>query len=473
MAEKRWVSFEQLKAVVSIRDILDHYGLTGGLKQKGNELVGLCPFHKETKGSFRANLSKNAFHCFGCKAKGNVLDFVALKEGVDIREAALMIQDWFGIEPQMPSKGPVKAPEGAKVHKEVPEAEQEVVNIPLTFTLRTLDPEHEYLKERGLKSETIDYFGLGFCSRGLMKNRVVVPVHNEMGELVAYAGRWPGDPPDDEDKYKLPPGFYKTLVVFNLHRAKEMAKERGLILVEGFFDCFKVWQAGFENVVALMGSSMSEEQEKLILDAVGSKGKVILLFDGDKAGRECTEDVFCRLRKRCKVRAVRIEDGKQPEDLTKQELEKIILAQELKGIDIVKIRMIKDRTIPYVKTYLKDSSGVASLVRKLLGHIDREVFGVINLSTANSINSIQFVSLGTVNASLVSPREVFKSAILSNSASIIVFHNHPSGKPDYSKEDLETTKQLAKAGKILDIKVLDHVIVGEDEHFSFADKGLL
>lgn len=477
MKENKWVSFEQLKAVVSIKDILDHYGLTSGLKQKGNELIGLCPFHEETKASFRANLQKNVFHCFGCKAKGNILGFVALKEGVDIREAALMVQDWFGIQPQMPSKGPVKVPEtipGSKEPNEAKtEANQKVVNVPLTFTFKKLNPEHQYLKDRGLKPETVQYFGLGFCSHGLMKNRIVIPIHNEKGELVAYAGRWPGNPPQGEPKYKLPKGFHKSLVVFNLHRVREIAKGKELILVEGFFDCFKIWQAGFKNVVALMGSALSKEQERLILGALGPQSKIILMFDGDEAGKKCTEDVFSRLSNKCKVRVTRIEHGKQPEDLAKQALEKMLSPQELKSIDIVKIRMIKSRSIPYGKTYLKYSSEVASLVRRLLGNIDREVFGVINLSTANTINSIQFVSLGTLNASLVSPREAFKSAILSNSAFIIAFHNHPSGKVDYSQDDLKITKQLVEAGKILDIKVLDHVIVGEDEHFSFLNNGLL
>ena len=87
MAE--WVSFQELKERVSITDILSHYGLLDGLKSQkgGDELVGLCPFHRETRGSFHASVSKNAFNCFSAARgkHGNVLDFVAAKEGVDIR----------------------------------------------------------------------------------------------------------------------------------------------------------------------------------------------------------------------------------------------------------------------------------------------------------------------------------------------------------------------------------------------------
>ena len=102
-----------------------------------------------------------------------------------------------------------------------------------------------------------------------MAGRIAIPIHNEQGELVAYAGRWPGEPPDGEGKYKLPAGFHKSLVVYNLHRAKDHAKEQGLIVVEGFFDCMRLHQAGIPNVVALMGSSLSEEQEALLVAAVG------------------------------------------------------------------------------------------------------------------------------------------------------------------------------------------------------------
>jgi DNA primase len=98
----------------------------------------------------------------------------------------------------------------------------------LTFESKTLDRKHPYLKERGLKKETIKEFGLGYCKRGLMKGRIAILIHNEEGDLVAYAGRYPGDPPEGEPKYKFPPRFKKSLVVFNLNWAEDMAKEKQL-----------------------------------------------------------------------------------------------------------------------------------------------------------------------------------------------------------------------------------------------------
>ena len=105
----QWVSFEEVKSQVSIENVLAHYGLLDTFRQKGDELIGLCPFHRETRGSFHASTTKNAFQCFGCKKHGNILDFVALKEEVSIREAALLLQGWFQIASEAPANGPVKA----------------------------------------------------------------------------------------------------------------------------------------------------------------------------------------------------------------------------------------------------------------------------------------------------------------------------------------------------------------------------
>jgi DNA primase len=138
-----------------------------------------------------------------------------------------------------------------------------------------------------------------------MHGRVVIPIHNEHGELVAYAGRWPGDPPEDKPKYLLPANFKKKLVVFNLGCAREDAAD-GLIVVEGFWSVFELWQKGRRNVVAVMGSSVSSEQERLIVETVGSRGRVLLAFDPDDAGRRGMTDAAARLTHYCFVRTVEL-----------------------------------------------------------------------------------------------------------------------------------------------------------------------
>jgi DNA primase len=240
---------------------------------------------------------------------------VVAKEGITAsdrtknrRQAALLIQDWFGVEPTTtttPDPTPAAPVSEAVEDATAPEEPAGPINPPLPFVFKHLDTRHPYLlQDRGLTEATIDAFGLGHhAGKGIMQNRVVIPIHNEHGELIAYAGRWPADTgwPTGEEKYKLPPGFRKSHVLFNLHRAREYATE-GLIVVEGFFTVFEFWERNRKNVVALMGSSMSQEQERLIVETVGPKGRVLLALDNDEAGRTGSEHAVGRLRSQVFVR---------------------------------------------------------------------------------------------------------------------------------------------------------------------------
>ena len=103
----------------------------------------------------------------------------------------------------------------------------------------------------------------------------------------------------------------------------------------------------------------------------------------------------------------------------------------------------------------------------------QEVFGILILNTKNKIVAVHEISRGTLNASMVHPREVFKPAILHNAAAIICFHNHPSGDPKPSKEDIEITKRLIEVGKIMEIGIFDHIIVGDDRYISLKGRGVI
>ena len=103
----------------------------------------------------------------------------------------------------------------------------------------------------------------------------------------------------------------------------------------------------------------------------------------------------------------------------------------------------------------------------------QEVFGILILNTKNKIVAAHEVFRGVLDSSLVHPREVFKPAILHNAAAIICFHNHPSGDPEPSKEDVELSNRLVEAGKILDIEVFDHIIVGDDRYVSLKERGVM
>src|SRR6185437_15922628 len=139
--------------------------------------------------------------------------------------------------------------------------ENNTPNAPLKFQLKNLQHEHPYIKERGITLETAIDFGLGFftASQGLMVGRIVIPIRNIKGEVMAYAGRWPSKTPDnDTEKYKLPPNFKKTQELFNIDRAINEAPSKPLVIVEGFFDAVMLHQNGWRKVVALMGSTISD-----------------------------------------------------------------------------------------------------------------------------------------------------------------------------------------------------------------------
>lgn len=324
--ENNWVDFKAVKAAVSMKAVLDRYGVNW-LRKKGNELRGRCPIHQgEGQDTFHANLTKNAFHCFSCHARGNVLDFVAAMEQCSVRDAALKLKGWFTVPmadapPGAPAKSPKRSASRSPEEESPPgeKREGDRVNKPLSFELRGIDPSHPYLTARGISRETIERFGAGFFSgKGSMAGRVVIPIRNERGELVAYAGRAIDG---TEPKYKFPAGFHKSLVLYNLDQALRQESSGGaVIVVEGFFDCMKVWQAGYA-CVALMGSSLSQEQEELLCQRFR---QAVLMFDGDEAGQTCTEDCLKRLASRLWVRVVEVPKDKQPDQFTEDEISEIL-----------------------------------------------------------------------------------------------------------------------------------------------------
>jgi len=143
-------------------------------------------------------------------------------------------------------------------------------------------------------------------------------------------------------------------------------------------------------------------------------------------------------------------------------------------IQVVNIRMVKEPSI-YSESRISCPEDAVKAIAKDMATYDREVFAVMNLKTNGQIINLNICSMGTLDASMVSPREVFKSSILSNAASFIAIHNHPSGKVSPSQEDIETTRRLAECGRMMDIKMLDHIIVAGEtgQMMSFKSEGMM
>lgn len=325
------IDFKSLKQTISLEMVLSHYGIA--LKKvSATSLRGKCPLpmhgSKTSDQSFSVNLAKGAGGVWACKSQscvaarggntdGDTIRFVAWMQNCSLPEAAATMLAWFPTsgKPQGQRHPPKQTPEETPVSKEIA-GTLPTVNVPITFRLQGVDPAHPYLAGRGITEEIARKFGVGhFNGRGLMHNRIVFEIHNEQGELLAYAGRAIEDA--DEPRYKFPPGFHKSLELYNLHRViMESNRRRRVVLVEGFFPCLSVNAIGFP-CVALMGHSMSKEQEELIVHYFDV---ACILLDSNDVGKQGSADCLLRLGRRMYAYAPLLPEGAQPDTMTPEAL---------------------------------------------------------------------------------------------------------------------------------------------------------
>jgi DNA primase len=309
-----WVSFAQVKATVSLRRVLEDYGILERLRRSGQDHYrGPCPIHQgEGRDAFHGDLGKNAFHCFSCGAGGNVLDLVAHLEQCSLREAAWKLQKWYlAVDFAVPPR-PELPKRGQLVTK------KRESNTALSFRLSGLDEAHPYVSARGLSRQTAIHFGIGYYSGpGIMNGRLAIPIHDEQRRLVAYCGR---SVTAEDPRYRFPAAFRKSAVVFNYHRAAALAGD-GVVVVEGFFDSIRVHQAGIPSVVALMGAALSRVQENLLVQRFR---RVTLMLDGDQAGWTASHAAAQRLAGRCSVFQVMVAPGRQPDQMSDEEIRQIL-----------------------------------------------------------------------------------------------------------------------------------------------------
>jgi DNA primase len=316
----QWVDFRVLKQNIRIERVLASYRVA--LQRVGqNQLRGACPLpthgSERSRQSFSVDTAKNVWTCHSascCELRqgrvgGNVLDLVALLEGCTIRDAALRLQDqgcsWrvrICQREQLASKGSSSS------------SPDPLPRLTFSLGLRW----HPYLEQRGVHRSTATRFGVGYYGgSGFLRQRIVFPIHDSQGRLVAYAGR---SIDDSEPRYLFPPGFRKSLVVFNLQRAMLEAAQCAIV-VEGFFDCLRVHQAGYRNVVALMGVSLSEMQEKILLERFPH---LILMLDGDEAGCRASQQLVGRLAGKVALAVTEMASGRQPDQLSSEEVQRVL-----------------------------------------------------------------------------------------------------------------------------------------------------
>jgi DNA primase len=336
--ESPWLDADEIKRQVSMHNLLVHYGLFDGLKQRGQRMTGLSPFREETHPSFSVDLATSRWNDFGGRpdnVPGNVIGFVQAMERCSFRDALVFLHRHF-IETALSASD--QSPASANENHESPSGnkpERSPENVPFGRELkgRTSIPP---LFKRGLTEDTIKRWDVVYCTAGMMKGRIAFPIRNVKGEVMAYAGRAVKEADERENgKYRFPPNFNKSTELFGIDRianvaeAKKAAKDFGLILVEGFTDAMKLEQEGFPNVVALMGTDFHDAQKSLLLDSkLNPTRRVTLFLDNDEAGNSAKRKIAQSLILDAFVRYVdwtRAPEGKtEPEHFVCDELRVLI-----------------------------------------------------------------------------------------------------------------------------------------------------
>lgn len=350
-----FISNETIDSVINTADIVRVVSEYTKLQNRGaNDYWGCCPFHGEKTASFHVDGDKKFYYCFGCHASGNVIKFVMEMEKLSYPEAIQSLAKKFGII--------IKYKNGIDVEKEIKKENLNEQYIELyertasMFHYFLTETEQgkkafEYIKKRGLSEETIKKFKLGFSPTNrkwlkdflLKKNysneflnksglfsqkypdysffadRLMFPIFNRKGQVVAFGGRVLPPANEKERKYinsgELP-WFHKRETLFGFNFAKEsIRKNKKIIFCEGNMDVIAYHQCGLDYAVATLGTSLTEEHIKMIQGFVFD-GEVFLSFDSDGAGEAATKKAIFLCRKAgLTVKIIRLKGGKDPAEI--------------------------------------------------------------------------------------------------------------------------------------------------------------
>jgi DNA primase len=308
---------EIIRDVLAATDVVDIVGAAVELKTAGSgRLKGLCPFHTEKTPSFTVSRTRQAYHCFGCGKGGDAVDFLQEYEGLTFVEALRKLADRAGIRlPALSPRDNAAEEQRGRILELTKLARRHYcgeLQHPLRGSLA-----RKYLQGRQLKEETMQRFGLGFAPEGwsglldvakkkgfsepvllgsglfrqgerggvydFFRNRLMVPIHDVAGNVVAFGGRDLSG--EEAAKYINSPEtavYKKARTLYGLHEARQaLRKEKRALLVEGYFDALRCFDAGIENVVATCGTALTPEQAALLKRYVP---EVVLVYDGDDAG---------------------------------------------------------------------------------------------------------------------------------------------------------------------------------------------
>jgi DNA primase len=326
-----------IEDVLSKLDIVDVISSYITLKPSGRNFIALCPFHAEKTPSFVVSPEKQIFKCFGCGVGGNVITFLEKYENLSFKEALKRAAQLAGIE----------LSRDIYEDERTSELEEAAYKAALFFNAQ-IESVNEYLESRGINRELANKFLLGFAPSGYTKEigikeetqrklnlisssgkeffsgRLIIPIFNHSGKVVAFGARALKE--NQQPKYINSPEseiFKKSFILFGFNQSRdEILKRREIIIVEGYFDVISLYGCGIRNVVAPMGTSLTKEQAKT---ARRYADKVILMFDGDSAGRKATlraSSIFSEIG--IETWVVSLPQGEDPDSLARKNRKELL-----------------------------------------------------------------------------------------------------------------------------------------------------
>jgi len=350
MVDKQLIS--EIKNSVNIVDVI---GEVVQLTKAGRNFLGLCPFHSEKTPSFNVVEDKQFYHCFGCGKSGDVFKFIEDYRGVSFMEAVQIVGDQAGIQVQAlaPSQSRGQQADGKQPFYEIHQEAAKFYHA-ILMTTKMGEDARQYLYDRGLDDEVLRHFQIGLApaegnflyqsvsgkfSENIMaesglfhisdmgtmydafQDRIMFPLSDDTGRVIAFSGRlWreQAEGTKPQGKYKNSRStllFNKSYELYHLDKAKQVAKKNHeLYLMEGFMDVIAAYRAGIENAVASMGTALTREH---VAHLSKFTKKVILAYDGDKAGRLATAKALEVLEKQ-EVEVVQIPDQMDPDEYLKK-----------------------------------------------------------------------------------------------------------------------------------------------------------
>lgn len=498
MATKNFIppeTIEEIRTQNNIADVISECGVP--LKQAGRNYQALCPFHEEKTPSFSVSPEKQIFYCFGCQTGGNVIHFLQKQEGKTFIEAIEWLAERANIS--LPTRDE-KFSARQKLVNDLSELNRFAVKYyhELLRTGQHSQQAREYLKNRGVLSQTVQLFQLGYAKQqrrdlvkaathegwtvqqlvdaGLIKNedhgpqdrfwnRILFPIYNAQGVPAGFGGRALSD--EHQPKYLNSPTtvlYDKSRILFNLDKARQsISKKQSAILVEGYMDVLMLYQNGIENVIAASGTSLSEEHAALLKRYTP---EVVIVFDGDASGLQAAQRGLHRLiGEGIRVRIALVPKGDDPDSFVKQHGAEAFGELVDKAINLIEFQIqsaIQDSNIrsPEIKTQVvKDISEILVNIQNRVERTEYVKYAVRELDVDEGLLWRELRDLGLKdtstskktssrkqNSKKLSPREQIEFQFIQ---SLIQAPEHISTiKTEFDCQDI-THPHLAKIAQML------------------------